>query len=184
MTKKNLFALLVGIDEYQPPVGRLNGCVNDIEEVDNVLRELARDGRFVPSLVTLKNAQATRAAIIEGFREHLAKAGPDDVALFYYCGHGSQEAAPSELWSLEPDRLNETLVCYDSRQEGSWDLADKELALLTSDVAKSGVHLVCILDCCHSGSGTRAGSEDGISVRRAPTDVRARPLSSSWTENS
>lgn len=54
------------------------------------------------------------------------------MALFYYSDHGLQENAPPEFWNFEPDRLNETLVCYDSQLPGGWDLADKELAQLWS----------------------------------------------------
>jgi uncharacterized caspase-like protein len=86
-------------------------------------------------LKILLNEQATRQAVIDGFRDHLSQAGPDDVALFFYAGHGSQENAPEEFWHLEPDRLDETLVCYDSRTDGSWDLTDKELAKLIAEVA-------------------------------------------------
>jgi hypothetical protein len=112
--------------------------------------------------------------VVASFREHLSKATADDVALFYYSGHGSQQKAPPELWHLEADRLNETLVCYDSRTDGQWDLADKELAALISEVAIRGPHVVCVLDCCHSGSGTRAALEEGLAIRRAPTDWRTR----------
>ncbi|MHC5939395.1 hypothetical protein [Nostoc sp.] len=48
-----------------------------------------------------------------GFRKHLRNAKKDDVVLFYYSGHGSQELAPKEFWHIEADRLDETLVCYD-----------------------------------------------------------------------
>ena len=34
-------------------------------------------------------------------------------------------------------------------------LADKELSLLLAEVAANGPHVVVILDCCHSGGGTR-----------------------------
>ena len=103
------------------------------------------------------------------------KAKKGDVALFYYSGHGSQEQAPEEFWKLEPDHLDETLVLFDSRSPGSWDLADKEIAKLIGDVAAKGPHVAVILDCCHSGSGTR---EIETVVRRAPTDLRRRPIES------
>jgi hypothetical protein len=35
-----------------------------------------------------------------------------------------------------------------------------------------------IMDCCHSGSGTRGSLESTVKVRRAPMDKRQRPLSS------
>jgi hypothetical protein len=171
-----LYGLLVAIDGYRRPVPPLNGCVNDIDAIKLLLEELGSGGEFAIDLQVLKDAGATRHAVIASFREHLTKAGPDDVALFCYSGHGSQEDAPPEFWHLEPDRLDETLVCYDSRDEGQWDLADKELAVLIAEVARRDPHVLCILDCCHSGSGTRATLEEGLAVRRAPTDRRHRSI--------
>ena len=72
--------------------------------------------------VILLDGDATRAAVVDGFRTHLTQAGPDDTVLFYYSGHGSQEYAPPEFWAVEPDHLDETLVCFDSRQPDQWDL--------------------------------------------------------------
>lgn len=173
---RTLYGLLVAIDRYRRPVPPLNGCVNDIEAVQLLLQHLGSGGEFAIDLRVLKDSDATRHAVIENFREHLTKAGPDDVALFYYSGHGSQEDAPPEFWHVEPDRLDETLVCYDSRDEGQWDLADKELAALIAEVARRDPHVLCILDCCHSGSGTRAAFDEGLAVRRAPTDRRHRSI--------
>jgi len=171
---RTVYGTLVGIDAYRAPVPALRGCVNDIEAVSALLREFSKGDDFLVELQTLENDRARRADVIKSFREHLCKAGPEDVALFYYSGHGSQEDAPQEFWHLEPDRLDETLVCYDSRDPGQWDLADKELALLIAEVAVRGAHVLCVLDCCHSGSGTRAALDEGIAVRRAPTDRRHR----------
>ncbi len=168
-----LHALLVGIDAYEPPVPALAGCVNDITAVAEMLRVRLEPSAL--SLTVLTDAAATRAAVTEAFLAELGAAGPDDVALFYYSGHGSQQAAPEEFWSVEPDRRNETVVLVDSRQPGSWDLADKELGALIATVAVSGCHLLVVLDCCHSGDGTR--DLDGR-VRLAPDDPRTRPAAS------
>src|SRR5947209_1714406 len=120
---RTVYALLVGIDKYPAPIRRLNGCVNDIQRVQTLLADrIGRAGdRFEP--LQLLDDSATRQAIIDGFRQHLRKAAQDDVALFYYSGHGSQEQSPPEFWHLEPDRLDETLVCWNSRQDDGWDLA-------------------------------------------------------------
>ena len=136
---------------------------------------VAKDKGVAIKLKTLKNGEATRQAVVDAFSDHLGKAKKGDVALFYYSGHGSQEQAPEEFWKLEPDHLDETLVLFDSRSPGSWDLADKEIAKLIGDVAAKGPHVAVILDCCHSGSGTR---EIGTVTRRAPTDFRRRPIES------
>ncbi len=176
---RTIYALLVGIDEYPSPVTPLKGCVNDIERMHTILKEriIGKDDAFEPLLLT--NGEATRQGIIDGFRNHLGQAGKDDVALFCYSGHGSQQKSPPEFWDLEPDRRDETLVCYDSRSTGGWDLADKEISQLIAEVAKNDPHITIILDCCHSGSGTRDALDDpeiDMSVRRVETDERIRPV--------
>lgn len=179
---RTIYALLVGINDYLGGVTGLSGCVNDVKRMTEFLNLRIQDGEFELRPLVLTSGddptevKPTRQAVIDGFRTHLGQAGPGDVALFYYSGHGSQEKTPPELWHLEPDYLDETIVCYDSRTDGSWDLADKELGLLIAEVAQKKPHIVVILDSCHSGSGTRAPAEPG--VRLAPSDKRERPLDS------
>ena len=165
-----LYALLVGIDAYPPPIPALSGCVNDVTAFAEVLRD--RVGADALDLVVLADDEATRSAVTTHLRDHLGRATAQDVAVFYFSGHGSQQATPEELWSIEPDRRNETLVCVDSRSPDSWDLADKELAGLLHGISASGCHTLVVLDCCHSGDGTRNADEV---VRLAPPDARSRP---------
>ncbi|BAZ33881.1 peptidase C14 caspase catalytic subunit p20 (plasmid) [Cylindrospermum sp. NIES-4074] len=174
----NLYALLVGIDKYPNPNDRLEGCVNDIKAVEEYLEQwLSRDS-YQLHIKTLLESEATRDAIIQGFQQHLSQANSNDVVLFYYSGHGSQEKnIPEELWRFEPDRKNETLYCYDSSLPGHWHLADKELAKLIAKVAKKEPHICIILDCCHSGSGTKDPSQDVVERQVSP-DKRFRPLNS------
>ena len=180
---KKVYALLVGIDHYAPtsvlPIPSLRGCVNDINAIRDYLQErIANNKESEYDLLEnriLINETATRQAVIDGFQQHLCNADSDDVVLFYYAGHGSQEPAPEEFWHLEPDHLNETLVCYDSRTINSRDITDKELGHLIFQVARNNPHIVIILDCCHSGSGTRDIPQG---VRRAPLETRERPWSS------
>lgn len=175
---RNIYALLVGIDEYVAPVSPLQGCVNDIMAVKDYLQGRVASVGYQLHLRTLLNEEATRNAIADGFRQHLCQATSEDVAFFYFAGHGSQEQSSPEFWTLEPDRLDETLVCYDSRSPGGWDLADKELAKLIAEVAEKNPHIMIIMDCCHSGSGNRGELEGETAVRKAPIDRRQRPLDS------
>jgi len=178
---RKVYALFVGIDDYAPSVRSLRGCVNDVTHIRTLLAKRINIDKddFIPE--TLTNGDATRQKVIDTFTQHLGQAGKEDVALFYYSGHGSTETAPAEFWRWEPDRKNETIVCYDSREPGGWDLADKELAYLIADVAKNGAHVVIILDSCHSGSGTRDAVDDveaGVLVRMESSDQRTRPIES------
>lgn len=155
MSNRRLFALLVGIDKYQPPVPALDGCVNDMRAMlDYLKRYTFRRGiSFFP--LTLTNEEATRFNLVEKFESHLGQATENDVALFYYSGHGSQEQAHEVFWDVESDQKNETLVCYDSRLPDGMDLADKELATLLDIVAQNNPHILTIIDACNSGSATR-----------------------------
>ncbi|MEH2336006.1 caspase family protein [Nostoc sp.] len=174
----NIYALLVGIDEYLNPGNTLNGCVSDIEAVKRFLNSRLK---YQPHIEKLINEQATRQAVINKFENHLCQAGKNDVVLFYFCGHGSQELAAPEFYVLEydkePDKKKlETIVCYDSRtvdENGNEirDLADKELRYLIAKVAKNQPHILVVYDCCHSSSGTR-DTDRKERVRRLPTDSR------------
>lgn len=173
---QNLYALIIGINAYPYPVPLLHGCVNDANAIESYLQGRVAGECFQVHVRKLLDQQATRQAVIDGFRQHLCQARGGDVALFYYSGHGSQEPAPPEFWDIEPDHRNETLVCWDSRQAEGRDLADKELGYLIYEAAQQGAHVVVVLDCCHSGSGTRDAYPTG-DVRWAPADERPRPLS-------
>lgn len=155
-----IYGLFVGVDAYRLPVPPLFGCRNDVEALSALVTRRVPDAH----LKTLVDAEATRQAVIDAFGSHLASAGPGDHAVFAFSGHGSQEIPPPELAGGEPDRLNETLVCADSRHDGVPDLADNELGALIAGVAANGADVVVLLDCCHSGSATRA-----TRVRTAPS---------------
>ncbi|MDQ3738650.1 MAG: caspase family protein [Actinomycetota bacterium] len=152
----SLYALLVGIDAYLPPINALYGCRNDMAALEQYLKGRVEGGL---ELRTLYDAEATRDRVVAAFREHLGQAGAGDTALFAYAGHGSEEPAPLEVSALEPTGRIQTLVLHDCgrRLEGTLirALADKELALLLSEVTSRGPHVAVVLDCCHSGGGTR-----------------------------
>ncbi|HHC73513.1 MAG TPA: caspase family protein, partial [Thiothrix sp.] len=147
-----VYALVVGINQYLGNVPNLGGCHYDASRMANVLQQ-----RFQVKSEQLKlllSEAATKVAIIAGFQQHLAKAKAGDTAVFYYSGHGSQEQMPAQWWASEADRQNETLVCHDSRL-GVGDLADKELRFLIAELDAKSIKVVVIMDCCHSGDGTR-----------------------------
>ncbi len=147
-----LHALLVAINDYPTPRHRLDGCRHDLQQLHEWLA--AQYGDSYRQL-TLLDAQATREAIIRGF-DHFAAAQPGDTCLFFFAGHGSRLKAPQAFWHLEPSRMNQSILCYDSRTEGGRDLIDKELSYLIWKATEGrDVHFTVIMDCCHAGSNTR-----------------------------
>ena len=179
-------ALLVGINTYEPtaeerqkqaaaakPVkskkpGRgnfqdLDGCVNDVEEMRALL--IARFGFKPGEILMLTNRQATREAIFDGIDRHLIQASrSNDVAFFFYAGHGSQVVNSK---SDEPDKRDETIVPADS-WAGVPDIRDKELRRVFNAVLDKGALLTAIFDSCHSGSTARGNAVERR-VRRADT---------------
>jgi len=179
---KNLYVLLVGINDYPAPNPKLKGCIKDIDQVEAYLHEFCSTD-YNLKIKRLEDATATYANIKSGFREHLAAAGPDDIAWFHFSGHGSEEKTAPEFLALEPNGKDQTMICIDSGIGGVPHLADKELAVLLNEVAttnkKSPPHILVSLDCCHSGSGTRDAAEDiKWSVRAAPSSGASRTLDS------
>lgn len=158
-------ALLIGIDDYTastlPRVARtapdrergwpdLKGAVNDVELLEEML--VLSYGFERSNIVTLKNQQATRAAILQAIERHLVRpASKGDIVFYYYAGHGAQVPNPA---SDELDRLDESIVPADSRR-GADDIRDKELRPLFNRILDRGAQLTLLLDHCHSGSGFR-----------------------------
>lgn len=178
-----LYALLVGIDRYdsRSRVPHLRGCVNDVEAMAELLQR--KYGLAAANMRKLTNEAATHQAIKLAFRHHLIKQakawaeagrnGAPPAFVFHYSGHGSQ--ARDET-GTEPDGMDETLVAYDSRLPGIYDIKDWELGQLITELNQYSDNVTIILDCCHSGSGTRNMTDPAVaSVRRCLPDLRPQP---------
>ncbi|MDX1905636.1 MAG: caspase family protein [Bacteroidia bacterium] len=174
MSTRNVYALMVGIDKYLPPVPALDGCVNDMRAMRDFIVRRAQEAGHTLYLEVLENDQATRSNIVAKFDDHLTRAGEQDIVVFYFSGHGAQIPAHEAFWHLEEDKKLETLVCYDSRLSDGMDLADKELATLLDMVAQKKPHILVITDCCNSGTVTRdiGGQTKNRSVTEMPSRVR------------
>ena len=83
------------------------------------------------------------------------------------------------MWSdaaSEPDGRDETIVPHDSRTNDVFDIPDKTMAALLERLAAAkGKHITVVLDCCHSGSGTRKVGGPGTALTRRVEDDLRRP---------
>lgn len=167
---QKIYALLVGINKYPELTPNLYGAVNDNRNFDRFLSRFYPDFEYKPR--KLKNDKATRENIIKGFEEHLFCARKGDIVLFLYSGHGSRQPAAPEFKPFYAEGEDETLVAYNSRIEGEYDIADKELAVLIDRVAQTGAHVVVILDCCYAGSGTRSRKDSSFVAFREMEEIK------------
>lgn len=145
MTKR---ALLIGINRYQIPGADLNGCVND---VNNMKAVLSKFYGFKPrDIDVLTDYKATKRAMQTGIRSLVSKARRGDVLLLHYSGHGAN--VPDKNGD-EADNRDEILCPTDLDWKSP--LTDDWLRA-TFDKLRAGVSLTVIMDCCHSGTNTRA----------------------------
>jgi hypothetical protein len=173
-----VYALLVGVDVYLGDIRPLRGAKNDAQAAEAYLASNLSAAQLC--VKTLLNEEATRDAVIAGFRGHLSRAGSLDTALFWFSGHGSEAPVPPELAHLEPTGMVQTVVCHDSRRGGVPDLIDKEIAVLVAEVAARGTHVVLVMDCCHAYGSSRIAAQQEADTRfdqaTVPaTDIREAP---------
>ncbi|MEO1576210.1 MAG: caspase family protein, partial [Pseudomonadota bacterium] len=173
-------ALLIGISDYlHPDVSDLNGTLNDVARMTHVLT--TRFGFAEDNIVTLLDAQATRAGMLAALEALAERSGPEDTVYIHFSGHGSQARDDD---GEEDDGLDETLVPYDGRTAGIADITDDELGAIIARLRTKNV--LVVLDSCHSGTGTRSTA---LRNRSAPADARdalyvaARDATPQITEN-
>ncbi len=142
-------ALCIGINNYPGTHMDLAGCVNDANDWAALLRARGFDVKM------LLDSQATKAAMVEGFRSVIGAAAGTDVVVITYSGHGTYVP---DTDGDEIDGLDEALCPYDLQTGGAALIDDEIHDLLRA--RKAGVRLVLISDSCHSGTVTRAAAPD------------------------
>lgn len=158
-------AVLIGINKYRVPGADLRGCVNDVKNLKRALTEYY--GFAGKNIAVLTDFKATKKAMQAAIQKLVAGARKGDVLLLHYSGHGSN--VPDDSGD-EADKRDEILCPTDL----DWkDPFRDDWLRKTLDKLKPGVSLTVIMDCCHSGTNTRAIAPPG-----AP--IKERYLPSPW----
>ncbi|MFD9795201.1 caspase domain-containing protein [Streptomyces sp. NPDC059070] len=157
---RTIFALLIGINDYgEARHDRLHGCVNDVLAARRALER--RAGKAL-SVRMLTDGRATVGAVEAAIRDHLGRAGPEDTALLWFSGHGTDhDCVGPEESAVEATGRSQALVCADG------PLPDKRLGALLDGLGAGGAHVAAVLDCCFSGGATRLPGA-GRAVRFLP----------------
>lgn len=139
---RRVFAVMVGISDYP---GSGNDLPLTAEDARKLQQALQRQGTLAAERVTLIDGQATRAGLRQAFQRVAAAAGPDDLFLFFYSGHGNQ--VRGQVSATEPDGKNETIEMVDGA------ITDDDLNEMFQQVRSRTALL--ILDSCFSGGFAR-----------------------------
>jgi len=157
-------ALLVGINNYES-ISPLSGCLNDVANLKTLLK---KDFGFSESNIEqLVEEDAIYSNIEDSLMSMIQQAEEGDRLVFHFSGHGSF------IDSENDDEAMDELICLHNMD---WDdpdsyLVDDDIGALLEDV-KPGVCMTVILDACHSGSGTKAFSAAGRSVKNPSAKSR------------
>jgi metacaspase-1 len=141
-------ALCIGINDYPYAGSDLLGCVNDAQAWAALL---TGHFDFPPSdVVVLTDGAATKRGIVAGIERLLTGAAPGDTLVLTNSSHGSYRLDRDG----DEERADELLCPHDVDANV---ILDDELRGWFAAVPR-GVHLVAVLDNCHSGTGTRGPS--------------------------
>ena len=144
-TGRTIYVLSVGISDYR--------YISDLQKTENDAREFSElYMTHTKNVTTLLGSQATRENILSSLRSCFAKAGADDIVVFFFSGHGDKGG----LCAYDT-KGRSRLVTYAEVQKaiGSCKAANKQL----------------FIDACYSG-----GLRDGKKTARPATTARP-PLS-------
>jgi hypothetical protein len=119
----------------------LKGAVADADSVTEYLEHNLKVQKS--HIRNLREAQATRAAIIAGFDAF--QTNPDikrgDPILIYYAGHGGEVAAPPGWEAGRADNITQMLIPYDYQPKPEkpkvYGIPDRTIGILISRIAKA-----------------------------------------------
>jgi hypothetical protein len=172
-------ALLVGVNDYGNPRLNLEGPVNDVQALRDVL--VRRWGFAANDVHVLINAQATKAAIMQELRALKQRSAPGDEVVIYFSGHGTSALdstarlpvphgsgafIPSGLDTSSAERMMATLV-----------VGKTDLRPAIESLEKDGRKLWVISDSCYAGNQVRSvvlPTSDTLPTKMIPLILSAR----------
>jgi|GEM_PF-183355 len=163
------YVLTIGVNEYANPAYRLNYAAADAEafaaEVKRQQEALKRYARV--EVISLADAQATKAAITQRLADLAKQVQPEDAVIVFFAGHGTAQEnqfylIPHDLGYDGPrEHLNEaalqTLLAH--------SISDRELEKLFEGIDAG--QLLLVIDACNSGQALEAEEK-----RRGPMNSK------------
>ncbi len=130
----NRKALVVGINDYK--AAPLDACIKDANDIAELLsRNDDNSVNFDVQLKTSKDYEINKSNLKRWIRDCFA--GEDDIALFYFSGHGHIDA-------------NGGYIVTKDYTDMDWGISMQDILNFANN--SKCKNKIIILDCCHSGS--------------------------------
>lgn len=172
MQKPNLYALVIGINEYKNKSISLNYAVPDAKAFAETLKKTAAPlfEKITVQVLTML-AETTREAITKAFEALRPQIKPNDLFIFYNASHGLVDVVDGEEQYF---LLTSNVLLLSSRHIGKDAMSQKELAKLIGNIPAQ--KKVVILDTCNAGKGGREIQVALLQQTRGLTDSTAVKL--------
>ena len=155
--------------------GKIHGD-NDVFYVKQLLQQMG-----YTDIVTLKNEQATKKAMVDAFKDLANRCHKGDYVYIHYSGHGQLmtdlDGDEALKWNNSHSQWDEAWIPYDAYMvygpddRGEKHLCDDEVAQLLQTIREKigrRGELTVVIDACHSGDATRGDDEEcvrGVDLR-------------------
>ena len=134
-------SLIVGIN-YNNTVNQLRGCINDANNMKQFVS--VRGCENILMMTDVGPIRPTKNNILLGIARLLEMTQNNEVAFFYYSGHGTNVTDSNKD---ELDCLDECLLSVDNRV-----IIDDEINVVIKQYLKPTTKLFIMCDSCHSGT--------------------------------
>ncbi|MDB5667178.1 MAG: peptidase caspase catalytic subunit p20 [Alphaproteobacteria bacterium] len=132
-----VLAVAVGVSDYE----RISDLPHTDGDATELLASLRQNGLLHPQSIALTNAEATTQAVRAALQRAARAAGPNDLVMFFFSGHGDQ--VDVQRSARELDGRAETIELYDAA------MTDSELQPLIDGLG--GRMVLVAIDACYSG---------------------------------
>jgi len=143
-------AVMIGINYVGHAQGQLSGCHNDVLNMKKYIMDV--HGFEEENIVVLMDdgihSSPTASNMIQAYQQIVADSEDGDAIFLHYSGHGTKLRDDN---GDEDDGYDEALVPVDFNEGGGMIRDDDLFDILIKPLAQN-VHMVSLMDCCHSGT--------------------------------
>ncbi|KAI9682838.1 MAG: hypothetical protein M1822_006328 [Bathelium mastoideum] len=176
------WAVLIGVDFYVDPKRRLEGSVNDIEDIHAWLKQNHSPISISEFLSINENDPAQRFPserrsawpTYDNITQELGRitqvARPGDFVYFHFSGHGTLK--PTKMGDYRDDEGSDAALVLFGNEDSDCYLRGIELARLFDDIVAKQLRLTVVLDCCHAGSISRDPQSAYTRIRGVPWSTK------------
>lgn len=170
-----LHLLTIGINNYKNPRYNLNYAEADAKGLGEAITVGLSGivGQTKP--YHLRNENATREGILQALDQISSSAGPEDVFVFYYAGHGVMSEGPEKDFYLVP--WNVTQLYGNDQGLASQAISAREMKQLAAGIPAQ--KQLYILDACQSAGAVQSIAYRGAAEEKAIAQL-ARSTGTHW----